>query len=491
MKTTFLSFCIFLFLFISPAYSITVSSKNFTESYILAEIFSKKIKNNFPEHDIKRNLGMGGTGILFGALVNGDIDFYPEYTGTIAEAILKRPELKDIFEINKALLPLGLTVSKPLGFNNSYAFAVKKETAEKYSINTISDLVNFPDLRYGFSYEFLERNDGYYALAERYGLKNKNVNGMAHGLAYEALESGSLDLIDVYSTDAKIKKFDLWILEDDLEFFPRYEAVILANINFVRKYPELWSQLRSLEGKINGPEMVKLNALVELEGYTFEDSAASFFQPLFSAVKERKINFGQIWKKTREHLFLVFISLLFAVFIGVPLGYLATCSGWLRHSIFAVSGIVQTIPSLALLCFFVPIMGIGLAPTLAALFLYSLLPIVRNACIGLESIDRKLKETSQVLGLKRMQSIFWIEIPLSMPSILAGIKTAAVINVGTATLAAFIGCGGLGSFIVTGLALNDINTILHGAVPAAILALILQYLFDVADRFLIPKGIRS
>ena len=491
MKTTFFSFCILLLVSVPQAYPITVSSKNFTESYILAEIFSKKIKDDFPEHEINRKLGMGGTGILFGALTNGDIDFYPEYTGTIAEAILKRPELKELSEINKALLPLGLIVSKSLGFSNTYAFAVKKETAAKYLINNISDLVALPDLRYGFSYEFLKRNDGYYALAEKYGLKNTNVKGMAHGLAYEAIESGSVDLIDVYSTDAKIKRFDLHILDDNLEFFPRYDAVILANINFVKEYPELWLHLKSLEGKINGPEMVKLNALVELGNYTFKDSAASFFTPFSATDKERKINFGQIWSKTREHLFLVFVSLLLAVFVGVPLGYLATCSGWLRHSIFAVSGIVQTIPSLALLCFFVPILGIGLAPTLTALFLYGLLPIVRNACIGLESIDNKLKETSQVLGLKKMQSLLWIEIPLSMPNIIAGIKTAAVINVGTATLAAFIGCGGLGSFIVTGLALNDINTILHGAIPAAILALILQYLFDVADRFLIPKGIRS
>lgn len=475
----------------SQTNTITISSKNFTESYILAEIITKKIKDNFPAQNIKSNLGMGGTGLLFSALKNGDIDIYPEYTGTIAEAILKRPELKAINEINKALLPIGLIITESLGFNNTYAFAVKQDVAEKYSLNSISDLQKFPDLRFGFSYEFLKRSDGYYALAKKYNLKHKNVLGMQHSLAYEAIESASVDLIDVYATDAKIEKMGFRILKDDLKFFPRYDSVLLANIKFVERYPEIWKMLKALENHIDEPEMIRLNALVELEKYTFKESAGQFFQSSLRQIPKQNIKYGQIWTKTKEHLFLVFVSLLLAIVVGVPLGYLATLSQVLKQTIFAVSGVVQTIPSLALLCFFVPFLGIGTTPALTALFLYGLLPIVRNTYTGIDSIDAKLKETSQVLGLKRFQNLFWVELPLAMPSILSGIKTSAIINVGTATLAAFIGCGGLGSFIVTGLALNDMNIILHGAIPSAGLALILQGLFDVMDKLVIPKGIRN
>lgn len=470
---------------------IKISSKNFTESYILAELISKQIKDNFPQHTIELNPGMGGTGLLFEALKKGDIDLYPEYTGTIAEAILKNPDLKTINGINKALLHLGLTASKPLGFNNTYAFAVKKETAKKYSLDSISDLNNFPELRFGFSYEFLERSDGYYALADRYKLTHTNVHGMQHSLAYEAIASNSVDLIDVYSTDAKIEKMDFKILKDDLNFFPVYNAVILANIKFVKKYPSIWKNLQSLENKIDETKIIKLNALVELEKYSFKDAALSFFKIETDQNNKKLIKYNLIWIKTKEHLILVFISLLFSILIGVPLGYFATCSPWLRQSIFAISGIVQTIPSLALLCFFVPFLGIGTTTALTALVLYGLLPIVRNTCTGIESIDNKLIETSQILGLNRKQSLFWVELPLAMPTILSGIKTSAVINVGTATLAAFIGCGGLGSFIVTGLALNDMTVILHGAIPSAVLALILQGMFDILDRFMISKGIRG
>lgn len=488
-------FIIFFFLFCGSACfaqtnPITIASKNFTESYILAELISRQIKDNFPNQKIELKPGMGGTGLLFEALKKEDIDIYPEYTGTIAEAILKDPELKTTYAINKALLPLGLTIGKPLGFNNTYAFAVKKKTAERYALETISDLKDFPELRFGFSYEFLERLDGYYALADRYQLTHTDVHGMQHSLAYEAIASDKVDLIDVYSTDSKIEKMGFKILKDDLDFFPRYNAVILANVKFVKRYPQIWKNLKSLENKISEAEIIKLNALVELENYSFKQAASSFFEVTTGPGDKQPIEYNKIWVKTKEHIVLVFISLLFSILIGVPLGYLATCSSLLRQSVFAVSGAIQTIPSLALLCFFVPFLGIGTTTALTALVLYGLLPIVRNTCTGIESIDKKLMETCQILGLDRKQSMFWVELPLAMPTILSGIKTSAVINVGTATLAAFIGCGGFGSFIVTGLALNDMNVILHGAVPSALFALILQGMFDIVDRFMVPKGIR-
>ena len=153
-------------------------------------------------------------------------------------------------------------------------------------------------------------------------------------------------------------------------------------------------------------------------------------------------------------------------------------------------GILQTIPSLALLCFMIPLFGIGRLPSLVALFLYALLPIVRSTYTGLIGLDRQLLEIAGVLGLSQRQRLTRIELPLASLNIMAGIKTSAVLTVGTATLAAFIGGGGYGTLIVRGLALNDIPTILAGAVPAAVMALVIHACFELVDRLVIPEGLR-
>ena len=153
--------------------------------------------------------------------------------------------------------------------------------------------------------------------------------------------------------------------------------------------------------------------------------------------------------------------------------------------------VIQTIPSLALLVFMIPFLGIGQSPALVALFLYALLPIVRNTYTGMIGIDRQLLEMAGVLGLSRWQTLSRIELPLASLSIMAGVKTSAVVTVGTATLAAFIGGGGLGTLIVRGLALNDNALILAGAIPSALLALAIHGGFVLLDRTLIPRGLRK
>ena len=198
--------------------------------------------------------------------------------------------------------------------------------------------------------------------------------------------------------------------------------------------------------------------------------------------------FGEdFWRLTREHLLLVFVSLGAGIVVAIPLGVLAARVEAAAQPILAIVGVIQTIPSLALLAFLIPLLGsIGTAPALIALFLYALLPIVRNTHAGMQGVGRGMRQAALALGLKPMDQLLLIELPLAAPAILAGIKTSAVIGVGTATIAAFIGAGGYGERIAQGLALNDNMTLLAGAIPAAALALIIQGLFELIERFAFP-----
>jgi len=463
-----------------------VGSKSFTESYALAEIISQVIEG-VGEASVTRKFGLGQTGIAYEAVKNGKVDLYPEYSGTLAEVILKNPKLDDVRKIREALKNEGLTLTDSLGFNNTYALAVKKKTADTHRLKTISDLVAYPDIKIGFSHEFLNREDGYPKLKARYASRFRNVHGLSHSLAYEALERDEIEVMDIYSTDAKVVKYDLTVLGDDRGVFPKYFAVILARADLAQRFPNTWHALTQLEGKLSEEVMVRLNAMAELEAKGFADIARIF-------LKNSSDTRDPFWRKlielTEQHLFLVGISLAVSVVVGVFLAILANQYLPLAQVILGVSGLIQTIPSLALLCFLIPLFGIGTRPALVALFLYGLLPIVQNAYVGLTSIDSKLLEVAKALGLSGYQKLVHVELPLAMPSIMAGIKTSAIINVGTATLAALIGAGGYGVPIVTGLALNDIPTILQGAIPAAVMALAIHGFFEGLNRLVIPKGLR-
>ncbi len=192
-----------------------------------------------------------------------------------------------------------------------------------------------------------------------------------------------------------------------------------------------------------------------------------------------------------EHVALVSISLAAAILVAIPLGIVAARRPRLGAVILTMVGVIQTIPSLALLVFMIPWLGIGAKPALVALFLYSLLPIVRNTATGLRDIPNSLRESAEALGLPPRARLVKIELPMASRAILAGIKTAAVINVGTATIGALIGAGGFGQPILTGIRRDDLRMILfEGAIPAALLALAVQGAFDLAERFLVPRGLR-
>ena len=435
--------------------------------------------------------GMGGTIILWEALRGGQIDAYPEYTGTIATEILKRDPSTSFDKIRDSLDKLGVGITAPLGFNNTYALVMRRGEAQRLGIRTISDLQKHPELKLGLTHEFLERGDGWRPLRERYGLPQQNIVGIDHALGYSALANGSIDVKDAYSTDAKIEQNDLVVLEDDLHFFPKYEAVFLFRLS---TRPDAIAALRHLESTLNETRMTRLNAEAErTKNYArasdlyFNAGAASSGQPHFDDSFLRKLA-----RWTLRHLQLAGFSLLLSIVIGIPLGIVASRGGAVGHVILGFAGVVQTIPSLALLALLVPLpfFGISVRTAIAALFLYGLLPIVRSTATGLQDIPRSLRESAVALGLSPIARLLKIYLPIASRSILSGIKTSAVINIGTATLAALIGAGGLGEPIISGLNLNDHVTILEGAVPAAVLALLVQSCFDLLDRVLIPKGLR-
>ena len=471
---------------------ITIGSKKFTESYVLAEI-AKGVLGGSQRAGLEHKQGMGGTIILWQALKSGQIDIYPEYTGTIAEEILKQPGLTNLNDINKALAPYGVATTGELGFNDTYALCMTENRAKQLGITKISDLKNHPELVVGVTPEFLGRKDGWKPLAARYGLHMSTVKGVEHALGYQGLATGQIDIKDAYSTDAKLAENHLVVLQDDLNFFPLYKAVYLYR-NIPQKDVDA---LKKVEGTISEKEMTQLNADAE-KSKDYAKAAAEYFAslPASSANKaapvEEESVAHSILRNTGVHLALVGISLLFAILIGIPLGIWARNPGPLSATILGINGVLQTIPSLALLALLVPIAGLGISPRTAivALLLYSLLPIVRNTATGLQDVPQNLKEAAAAIGLTEKQRLWRVYMPMASRSILAGIKTAAVINVGTATLAGLIGAGGLGEPIISGLNLNDVPTILQGAIPAAVLALLVQGLFDTLDRVIIPKGLR-
>jgi osmoprotectant transport system permease protein len=463
---------------------IRIGSKRFTESYILGEILVQSARAAGAE--ALHRPGMGNTAILAQALENGAIDAYPEYTGTIAREILKSDQDLPLAALNERLRPLGLAASVPFGFSNSYAIGLRRAFAEERGIRRISDLVRHPQLRLGLSHEFLGRRDGWPGLKFAYGLPQQTPRGLDHGLAYEALAAGEVDAIDLYSTDAKIERYGIVVLEDDRRYFPRYDAVLLHRIEAPARFPRAWAAIAKLAGRIDAPTMIRLNARAEIDKLDFASVATEF---LGGKGKGRARN---LWEAVfapdfarllAEHAALVFGSLLAAIAIGVPLGVLAARVRAIAQPVLLATGLVQTIPALALLAFLIPLTGtIGVWPAMIALFLYALLPIVRNTHAGLHGVPKGLIEAAVALGLHRRHILTHVELPLALPTILAGVKTAAVISVGTATIAAFIGAGGFGERIAQGLALNDNMTLLAGALPAAALALGVHGLFEGIER---------
>lgn len=469
---------------------VTIGSKKFTESVILGEMIGHLLGNEEVKFIHLRDLG--GTRILWNSLLSGEIDIYPDYTGTIRHEILSGIDLGDKTSLHQVLKNKGITMTAPLGFNNTYAIGMQEKVAQDFGIRRISDLAHHPKLIFGFTNEFMDRKDGWPGLRDTYRLPQKKVRGLDHDLAYRGLESGSIQVMDIYSTDAEIDYYQLRVLEDDFQYFPAYEAVILFRSDLEERVPEAVEALRLLEGKIDDQAMIAMNARSKLDRIPETIVAADFLEEHLGIKADIKIEsfLQRLWRYTLEHLTLVGISLSAAIIVSIPLGILAECRPKMGQVILGLGGIIQTIPSLALLVFMIPLLGIGGPPAVMALFLYSLLPIIRNTYAGLHEIPGHIRESAEALGLPYWPRLLRIQLPLASRTILAGIKISAVINIGTATLGALIGAGGYGQPILTGIRLDDIGLILQGAIPAALLAIIVQGLFELGERWMVPKGLK-
>ncbi len=460
---------------------LVVGSKRFSENYILAEIFSQLLESH--NYKVVRKFNMGGSMTAFYALKNENLDVYPEYSGTIAQAILKT-EIQDFTSINNKLKKDGLLMLSPLGLNNSYSLVMKKQTALKLKIESISDLQQHPELTGAVSFEFQERKDGWLGLKETYGLTNPLKN-LDVPLNYEALNNDRVDFAEAYTTEPLVEKFNLTVLKDDKNFFPKYLAVPFVHKNLS---PQVIKILEKLSGRIDDPRIRELTALVN------QDKPIAFVANKFlteeGLVKKgtvysskKSINWQRMFSQTKTHLFLTCFAVLLATFFAIPLATIISPYNKISKYTLAFAGILQTIPSIALLTFMIPFFGIGFTPAIIGLFIYSLLPILRNTHTAMTNIDPRLITSARGIGLYPMEIFFTVKLPLAFPTILAGIRTATILNIGTATLAAFIGAGGLGVPIVTGLALNDTSIVLQGAIPAALLAILVDTLFSLTERY--------
>ncbi len=474
------------------AQPVRVGSKSFTESVILGETVAQLIASAGYPTDHRAQLG--GTAFLWNALLAGELDAYPDYTGTLIQEVLAAENLSDIAALEAALNARGILMTAPLGFNNTYAIGMRQDRAEALGITTTSDLRAHPELVGGFSNEFMDREDGWPGLRAAYGMPHTNVRGLDHDLAYRGLESGSIDFTDLYSTDAEIAYYGLRVLADDAGFFPEYQAVVLYRDDLRERVPEIDRLLGRLAGRLDEAAMTGLNARAKLDGVPEARGAAEFLTAEIlegeGAPPKDETRPERVARHTVEHLRLVLISLFAAIAAAIPLGIVAAKHARLGQVILGVVGMIYTIPSLALLVFMIPLLGIGGPPAMLALFLYSLLPIVRNTHSGLHDIPQPLRESAMALGLSPAATLWKIELPLAARSILAGVKTSAVINIGTATLGALIGAGGYGQPILTGIRLDDMGLILEGAIPAALLALVAQAAFELAERVVVPRGLR-
>jgi osmoprotectant transport system permease protein len=472
--------------------TVTVGSKNFGESYLLAEIAAQVLEAQ--GFRVNRKLGLGGTLICYEALKNAEIDLYPEYTGTLSQAVLKLPGNPDRTQINQVLADQGIELLAEYGFNNTYAIVVRDEQAQQLGLRRIGDL-HQRNLTAAFSHEFLQREDGWPGLAQRYNLQQP-TKGIEHGLAYQAIADGAIDVTDAYSTDGELQRYQLRILQDDLGYFPEYRAATLVQTS---ASPQLRQALAGLHNMLDESQVQALNAKVALQGQSFQQVATDFIRANASRLglseqDTAKIETlpgqspwaGQLWGHFMRHLQLTGSALFAAIAIGLGISLLVYRRQRLAEIVVYLCGLMQTIPSLALLALMIPLFGIGFLPAIIALFLYSLLPIVRNAITALANTDPTLVRVSAALGLSGWEQLRYLRLPLATPAIFAGIRTAAVISIGTATLAAFIGAGGLGEPIVVGLSLNDTNMILRGAIPAAVLAIVVELVFAALERRVSP-----
>lgn len=268
--------------------TVTISGKLGTEPNVLDNIYADLIKEYAPNVNVKLKENLGNTTFLFSALKSGKVDIYPEFTGTVLEALVKNPASSNqnlsaqaIYNQGKKLLAhqFNLTYSKPSEFQDTYAVAVKKDFAKKYNLKTIDDLAKVESFaKVAFDAEFMNRSDGFAGLKSTYGLDFAHVSTVDNSLAYPAINSGKADVIDVYSTDSGIERYGLTVLSDSQHLFPKYQAAPLMKTSFAKKNPEIVTILNKLSGKLTDQQMRTMNYQVDVKHKTPAAVAKAFLK---------------------------------------------------------------------------------------------------------------------------------------------------------------------------------------------------------------------
>jgi osmoprotectant transport system permease protein len=490
---------------------IVVASKPFTESYLLAEMVAQLLERRGLA--VERRIGLGATDVAFAAIRRGDIDVYPEYTGTGLQVLLgdsatglsaaetyRRVAAGSVRAFDVTWLP-------PLGFENTYAIAVSRRTAERLRLRTLADLGR-PDvaLRAGLTPDFIGRADGLPRLQQVTGWTPRETRPLSAVVKYSALRSASVDVIDAYSTDGRLAGDSLVVLTDNVSAFPPYEASLVVSARLRDTQPHVIALLTQLSGMIDEGAMRRCNAALELEGAELRRTAARALDELAlprgqgDAARQmlRPPRAGLLdaawWadmpRWLGRHFFLALTALTLAVIVGGTFGTWLALSARRADLLLRLLGAIQTIPGIALLVLCIPLFGIGAPPAIFALWLYALLPIVQGVYTGLRFTDRATLQASVALGLSPWQQLRDVRIPLAAPALISALRTASVLTVGGATLAAFVGGGGLGEPIATGLSLADQRLVLAGAIPSALLAILLDLLLAGLARLVTPAHLR-
>lgn len=494
---------------------IVVASKPFGESFLLAEMFAQLLERS--GRTVERRPGLGTTDVAFQALRAGAVDVYPEYTGTGLVAILG-DSLTDAMRADSrsayvhvataTLQRFGVTWLPPLGFQNGYAIAVRRETARRFRLRTLSDLAaSTASLKAGFTADFIGRGDGWPGLARAYGLRLESIKPLAPALKYEALATGAVDIIDGYATDGLLAKYALVTLDDDRQFFPPYDAAGLVSRRLARDDPSALAVLSRLSGRLTEADMRMWNRAIEVDAQPIPFVARRALSSLglgdtgtmgAEVRRTATIGFwaffwarrGETVRLAGEHAVLVVLSLTLALLVAVPLGLSLSARPTVAEPVLQLFGVVQTVPSIALLVFMIPVFGVGVVPAIIALWGYALLPIARATYTSVRLADPDAVAAIEAMGATARQQLWWVRLPLAAPIMLAGVRTAAVLTIGTATLGAFIGAGGLGEPIVTGLGLADARLVMSGALPAALMAVGVDAALAVVARWVAPAHLR-
>lgn len=411
--------------------TVTVGSKAFSESRLLAEMFAQTLEAT-GEFRVERRFNLAGTAVCFRALKAGDIDLYPEYTGTGFAVILGHSGATTpaavLATVRREFRSLhDAAWLAPLGFENAYEVAVRREVAEAHGLGTISDLAAVAgELSAGFGFEFRERDDGFAGLARVYGLDPGRILSMQQNLKYEAAGRGEIDILDVYTTDGLILVHDLVVLEDDRDVFPPYQAAALVRGSTLRGHPSMGPALTRLSGTLDEATMRDLNRRVEVDGAGVAEVASSYLSalgildaPLVGQAAPSGTGFpGLMWTnraellgRTVEHLVLVFVALFLSVILAVPAGLALSRFPGAADGLVAATGVLQTIPSIALLAFMIPVLGVGTTPAIAALFLYGIFPVLRNTWTGVRDADPQAAHSALALGMTPAQVLWKVRFP--------------------------------------------------------------------------------